>query len=252
VLRYAGVPIIPASSQRMRGRESKPHLQESSPFTGFYGGLCWGIVSPAERREGFPSWSWTGWRSKIRWEIKGWEWHLLEPNKDLQLSIQLVDGKVVDLETLCHAYDEMSMKISDTLHIATWTFPLRIWRSWIFRSTFEYEAIVELEDKEPSLWWFVPTCTTPILPNTKCTGIHLCHTTEGETVRSLYVLVLREVENGVYERVGFGTMDGNMRTVSEDRRMGLGIQNDDELRPILEYWLPPPAPRKVWKEFQLR
>lgn len=243
VLHCAGVPMIPSSSQRRRGRELKPILQEPSLFNGLFGGLCWGVVAPAERREGFLSWSWTGWQSRIKWEIKDWQWHMLELNKDLQLSIQLKDGSVVTLEKFCHAYDDMSMKISDTLHIATWTFLLRTWRSRTFRSTLQYEAIVELEDKGPSVWTFAPTCTTPILPDTKCTGINLCYTTEGEAFRRLYVLVIQEVENGVYERVGFGEMDGNILTVSENKRMrfkGLGV------------WLPLPAPKKVWKEFQLR
>jgi hypothetical protein len=249
VLHCAGVPMIPASSQRRRGRESKPYLYEPSPFNGFYGGLCWGVVAPAERREGFPSWSWTGWRSRIRWKIRDWEWHLLEPNKDLQLSIELEDGSVVTLEKFCHAYDNMSMKISNTLHVAAWTFPLRIRRSRKSSSALKYEATVELEDKGPSIWSFAPTCTTPILPDTKCTGIHLCHTTEEEGFRELYVLVIQEVENGVYERVGFGKMHGDMMTVSEEKRIRLGI---DESASPLGLWLPLPVVKKVWKEFQLR
>lgn len=244
--------MLSASSQRRLGRESKLRPHELSPLTGFYGGLCWGVVAPAERREGFPSWSWTGWRSKIRWEIKDWEWDLLDPNKDLQISIQLEDGSVVNMEKFCHAYDDMSMKISDTLHIATWTFPVQICRSRIISSTLRYDAIVELEDKEPSVWTFAPTCTTPILPDTKCTGIHLLHTTEGEALQILYVLVIREVEGGVYERVGLGEMDSDMMTVSEYRRLRLGNLYDDGLRSSIKLWLPLPAPRKVWKEFQLR
>lgn len=151
VLHCAGVPMIPASSPRRRGQRLKPHLQDPSPLTGLCGGLCWGVVAPAERREGFPSWSWTGWRSKMKWGMEDWHWRLLEPNKDLQISIQLNDGSVVDLAKFCHAYNDMSMKISNTLHIATWTFSVRVWGSRTFLSDLEYETIVELEDKEPSI-----------------------------------------------------------------------------------------------------
>ncbi|KAF1954331.1 HET-domain-containing protein [Byssothecium circinans] len=246
VLHCAGMPMIPATPKRRSGWESEPRVREWTPLTGFCGGLCWGVVSPSERREGFPSWSWTGWRSKIRWEIRDYSWHYVEPNKDLQLSIQLEDGRVVDLETFCHSYDDMSMNISDTLHIATWTFSLRIWRSRTLWSRLQYEAILELEGKEPYVWSFAPTCTTPILTNTNCIGIHLCHTTEGQ---SLYVLVIREVKNGVYERVGFGEMDGNMEMVSENK-----TRTSNRLKSV---WLPRPTPKKVtpkkvWKEFQLR
>jgi hypothetical protein len=143
----------------------------------------------------------------------------------------------------------MSMKISNTLHVAAWTFPLRIRRSRKSSSALKYEATVELEDKGPSIWSFAPTCTTPILPDTKCTGIHLCHTTEEEGFRELYVLVIQEVENGVYERVGFGKMHGDMMTVSEEKRIRLGI---DESASPLGLWLPLPVVKKVWKEFQLR
>lgn len=183
--------------------------------------------------------------------IKDYDWHLLDPNQDLQISIQLEDGSVVNMEKFCHAYDDMSMKISGTLHIATWTFPVRVGRSREFSSTLEYEAVVELEDKGPSIWSFAPTCTTPILPDTNCTGIHLYHTTEGEPYRRLHVLVIQEVESGVYERVGYGEMGGDMKTVSKDRRLRPG-NLDDTPSPIMSFWRPLPTPKKVWKEFQLR
>lgn len=64
--------------------------------------------------------------------------------------------------------------------------------------------------------------------------------------------MIREVETGVYERVGFGTMDDNMMTASELKRIALGDEGNGESRPLLAFWLPLPAPRKVWKEFQLR
>ena len=47
-------------------------------------------------------------------------------------------------------------------------------------------------------------------------------------------------------------MDSDMMTVSEDRRLRLGNLDDDALRPLVEVWRPLPAPKKVWKEFQLR
>lgn len=244
VLHCAGVPMIPATSKWRQGAESGPFLWEWSPLAGFCGGLCWQPTSPTERREGFPSWSWTGWRGKINWGISGSEWRFLELNKELQISVQLEDGSVADWDTFCHSYDDMSTKISDTLHVATWTFPLRIWRKSKdrFRDT-EYEAVVELEDKEPSVWYFTPTGVIPIPADTMCLGIHLCHTVEGELSRQLYVLVVREVKSGVFERVGFGEMDGNMQTVSEHMR--------GQFDEVLESWLPLPAPKKEWKEFQL-
>jgi hypothetical protein len=241
VLHCAGVPVIPAAPRRSRDQDSKPYLVEWSPMAGFCGGLCWDVVSPSERREGFPSWSWTGWRNMISWPIDDYDWQFLEPNKDLQLSIQLEDGRVVDLETFCHSYDDMSMKISNALHIATGIFPLIIWRSRKFQIGLGYEVLVELEDKEPSIWWYKPTCTTPIPTGTKCMGIHLCHTVEGQLSRRLYVLVVREVKSGIYERVGFGTMSRDMQTVSEVKSGTFDSEGSRQLA----------APKKVWKEFQL-
>jgi hypothetical protein len=100
---------------------------------------------------------------------------------------------------------------------------------------------VELEDKEPSIWNFASTGTTPIPSNTKCFGIHLCHTTEQEPLRKLFVLVVREVKVGEYERVGFGDMDVNMRTVREK-----GIWKG------MSPCAPLPKPKRVWKQFRLR
>jgi len=242
VLHCGGLPMIPAAQHSKRRMKSELERQPRwSPFVGFCGGLCWMTISPSVRRKDFPSWSWTGWRGEIRWGIGEIFWPL-EPNMDLQLSVQLKSGRVVDLETFCNSYDEMSMEVSDKLHVASWTFALKIRGGRKSLSDFKYEATVELEDKGPSVWTFMPTGTTSLLPDTECVGIHICHSPEGQSMRSLYVLVVQEVTEGVYERVGFGKMDGNIETVSEHEK--------GEWNGLLTE-APLPVPKNRWRKFQL-
>jgi hypothetical protein len=165
-------------------------------------------------------------------------------NKDFRASIQLQDGKIVDWEIFCRSYDKISPTISGTLHIEAWGTPIQV-RGTEMTSYHTYEAIVELEDKGPSVWEFLPTSTTPIIA-TSCVGIHLGHTIESEALRHLYLLVVREVETGVYERVGFGEMSADdVRTVSD-------YENGRYGSALMTFWVPLPALRKSWQEFRLR
>lgn len=55
-----GIPILPVD----RGRPKDPKVIESSQ-TSFVRSLCWNLDKPGERRRGFPSWSWTGWKGIV-------------------------------------------------------------------------------------------------------------------------------------------------------------------------------------------
>ena len=68
-----GVPLLPRVPKPTGGRrrssseewEEEVEIYESitwTPTIGLCAGLCWGSTRPMERRVGFPSWSWTGWK----------------------------------------------------------------------------------------------------------------------------------------------------------------------------------------------
>ncbi|KAJ4286496.1 hypothetical protein N0V90_013196 [Kalmusia sp. IMI 367209] len=259
----AGVPMIP--SGRKRTGKSKEYKDKWPPKFGFCAGLSWAATSPSERRPGFSSWSWTSCRSEIKWGIKDEDWRYLEPNDDLELSIQLENGEYEDVEEFHESYGDTGKKVSGTLHVSTSMYLLEIQQSETSDSDFQYEVKVELEElknveleKEElknqelknqevkynatGLWSFTPTYTTPIPAGTKCFGIDLCHTAN-RSLGKWYVLVIREVDNGCHERVGFGTMDGTTRPTIKT-----------EPKSIPSPTVPPPrlTPKKLRKELYLR
>jgi hypothetical protein len=91
VLHCAGVPMIPAPPKNVKSKRNdhRDEPKEWSPAAGFSLGLCWGLKSPSPRREGFPSWSWTGWKGEVKWRLSDHEKKLFQPNEDLRASIQL-------------------------------------------------------------------------------------------------------------------------------------------------------------------
>ena len=65
-----GVPILRAASDMREKRNgARPGVRKRPDFgakrqsslAGFADGLCWNLEKPGVRRDGFPSWSWTGW-----------------------------------------------------------------------------------------------------------------------------------------------------------------------------------------------
>jgi hypothetical protein len=241
VLNCAGVPIIPQAPRRRRKFSDK--YPEWSPLVRFCFGLCWDLKSMSPRRAEFPSWSWTGWENEVQWYFKEFEWSTLEMNKDFRASVRLQDGEVVELDTFHNSYDEISNKISNTLHIAGWATPVQI-RGAISLSnqSWEYEAIMEHDQEGPIVWRFQPTGLAS-LTGKRCLAIHLCDTIEGELSRALYLLVVCEIDAGMYERVGVGRIEGNVYTVAE---------MESKLHPVKgQLWLPIPALKRSWQELRL-
>ncbi|OAL17742.1 hypothetical protein AYO20_11799 [Fonsecaea nubica] len=59
VYHLCGVPLVREKSYHYKDNSRTPTLLEA-----FVLGLCWRSDRPAARRDGFPSWSWTGWKSR--------------------------------------------------------------------------------------------------------------------------------------------------------------------------------------------
>ena len=61
----------------------------------------WDMESRSDRRPGFPSWSWTGWYSPVKW-IEGGNasWPSIKVDPNVQVRVELVDGQLLALEDL--------------------------------------------------------------------------------------------------------------------------------------------------------
>ena len=62
-------------------------------------GLCWTLIRPAERRLGFPSWSWTGWEGAVDPKCSdSFEWRAFEEAEDevVHVEIENVNGDVLE------------------------------------------------------------------------------------------------------------------------------------------------------------
>lgn len=62
VYHYWGVPILPPV---IKGRNGWPVSAPRSQSDGFIAGLCWQQLAPGQRRIGFASWSWAGWKLNL-------------------------------------------------------------------------------------------------------------------------------------------------------------------------------------------
>ncbi|KAH8665212.1 heterokaryon incompatibility protein-domain-containing protein, partial [Tricladium varicosporioides] len=84
----SGIPILPSMAQG-----AKP-IEGWMPSMGFFLGLFWDLQERSERRNGFPSWSWTGWYGPVIWR---WAYDTTEPNIAIDpgvgLSVELIDGQ---------------------------------------------------------------------------------------------------------------------------------------------------------------
>ncbi|KAL6709017.1 hypothetical protein ACN47E_002144 [Coniothyrium glycines] len=102
--------------------------------------LRWTLQEPSMRRDGFPSWSWTGWYGIITWPNEynddgpsPWTPRRLGRPRDpqinenqIQISIELHNGETVDWFTFQQHYHEISIanRFSGILSIQAWTTPV--------------------------------------------------------------------------------------------------------------------------------
>jgi len=103
---FQGVPLI-HSSHRLRNpsrpyslrapvssRRRGPHCSLSAQFLA---GLCWELEATASRRDGFPSWSWTGWNSPTK-SMTPWLARVNPTRADVSVAVEFQDGQRMRLE----------------------------------------------------------------------------------------------------------------------------------------------------------
>jgi hypothetical protein len=137
-----GIPILPSITQGV-----KP-IEGWTPSMGFFFGLFWDLQERSERRNGFPSWSWTGWQGPVKWK---WAWadpmKWLEVKIDpgVQLSVELIDGQILKWET----FQEINIKrnilsnLSNIIYLAAWTIEVYIIEREQQSDKDEYKAMLK-------------------------------------------------------------------------------------------------------------
>lgn len=112
---YLGVPLM-----------TWPHVCDSQvgSSVGFLAGLQWDNEQPAERRDGFPSWSWTGWYGLLK---ESENYHQLGTHgfTDIKVWIELPDSKLMEWPTGDDLARMGSTDVSRFLQIQAWTFQMR-------------------------------------------------------------------------------------------------------------------------------
>jgi hypothetical protein len=115
---YWGMPIMPQHVTR--------HLKPT--VTDFMFGLCWIPAQTTSRRADFPSWSWTGWIGPIRWIFHDQETSYFTVHADIEVSVELSDGAVLDWTSFQKSYGKIDQQLttSHCVYVTGWTIPIRI------------------------------------------------------------------------------------------------------------------------------
>jgi hypothetical protein len=104
VLQMAGIPIVPNDDLNTYN-PIDPSIADMSREQQFLTGLGWNLSKPAQRRAGFPSWSWTGWYGTVlpRKHYAGYIWN----THSLDLKFKVPDRPdPVNLDTILHMSQE--------------------------------------------------------------------------------------------------------------------------------------------------
>ena len=253
-----GVPILPqpvGMKKRQMDRKGGSFLWNSQ--MGFALGLCWDLKdrnleenpAPSCRRQGFPSWSWTGWFGIIDWEHTGKE--TVYTDVGFQVKFELCDGQVTEFPTFHASYNTLSdsTAMPQYIIISAWTTSVQFLKYEQrnrddAKSTF-CQARVELEDGGHLLWDFPATTKEKLSPDKEYLGIHLIDSKS--YLRSTALLVVCKVEDRM-ERVGFGwvtkftTKMYSADGVWEHANSGGGYTSRSQDRPRL---------MRTWQEIRL-
>ncbi len=53
---------------------------------------------------GFPRWSWTGWKGSVDWAFEEAYWAIIQGDLDIQVRVELQNGRVVPWTAFQHSY----------------------------------------------------------------------------------------------------------------------------------------------------
>ena len=202
-----GVPILPQPRRKSRTSSETDHTSVApswKPVMGLFMGLCWSSTFRSSRRIGFPSWSWAGWLSPVKWDTSGIEKLHIDPN--INVEFELEDGRIINYDAFQSSYSALnrSLALSNYTHISAWTSPITLLGR---HSRGGYEARVDLEDGCFLHWRFEPTTNKELSTDLTYLGIHMGYQILDELSKTgPALMVVANFESGM-ERVAFGWVD---------------------------------------------
>ncbi|KAI1325729.1 heterokaryon incompatibility protein-domain-containing protein [Xylariaceae sp. FL0255] len=234
-----GVPVLPPPAMRFGKKEKDDEnrdraITEWSPTAGLCYGLCWGTVSPftshtgiRARREGFPSWSWTGCKTRIKWP---YEERNMRHIPEIRVRLKRQNGPPILWENFDQVYNARDLLVANTLLIAGWVTDLEYTSGQDQRLYFKLRSV---EGKELD-WWFDLTVEPLADFPESWKALHFAHEFGGAT--HTIALLIHFTPSGSYKRLGINS------TIS--------IRKPGEYGRIL-FLKTPPNIEKSWQEFQL-
>ncbi|KAH7142162.1 heterokaryon incompatibility protein-domain-containing protein [Dactylonectria macrodidyma] len=204
-----GVPILgrPPKPKDMGFRRARRAQEiydayQWSPTVGFCVGLCWATKKPGERRQGMPSWSWTGWSGSVEWALKEWQWRGTSSRIDMNVRVQLQDGNLIGLDEYCRSYNDLIQPVS-VLHLSTWVTPCQVRTGSKHKKrqhTFENYIKIRNTQGRSLRFRFTPTTGYSTIPELgQCLFIKLVESHEGF---NMYAMIVSELSDGTYLRIG--------------------------------------------------
>jgi hypothetical protein len=205
------------------------------------------MKSPSERRTGgdgteFPSWSWTGWYGPVKWE-KAVNWlPSFKIDPDVQLHVELMDGRALKLEE----YQDLDTKDSSQSQPSTFI-RISAWNVCIYdprpgRKKNSYVGKIDIEDGGYIEWEFDSISKVPLQLDQVCTGIILGRKSDDPSL-----LILSRIGDKL-ERIGLGDLDF-FYAYTEDGKRELGRQDEEGYIVYTKRKLPELV--KSWKEVRL-
>ncbi|KFY64180.1 hypothetical protein V496_03416 [Pseudogymnoascus sp. VKM F-4515 (FW-2607)] len=204
---HAGIPFLPP-----RPKVARLSRDNWTSSMGFSYGLCWDLEKPSTKRDGFPSWSWTGWEKPVvRWGLQNYEWDRIKVDNDIQVFVETRKGQLIDLE---ESYQQRNKpqpveSLSNIIQVTAWVSSLRILKKVPWRGDDVYEMKIKLDDGGYVYWRFKPTTCSQMLPERMAIGIHVAYKSESDNhpeATATALLVVGKV-GATYERLGFGWVD---------------------------------------------
>jgi hypothetical protein len=113
---------LPFSALTSTSAQQESHTKSIT----FATSLQWSSKYSSSRRNGFPSWSWTGWYGAVESIPLGGDDVELR-TRDIQVQVELASSHLLDWTEYQHGYDELNKdigKLSRFIHITAWTSPI--------------------------------------------------------------------------------------------------------------------------------
>jgi hypothetical protein len=151
---FYGVIVVPDATLEGWQDEQKRTLRKSSYTEQLATGLCWDVdrsmslSRSGSRRDGFPSWSWTGWLERITTpnEYSGY----ISNTHDLRISVEDKNKAIVEWEQFCSSNPPgKDLDASAKLHVEA-TFV-----EVTFRHSATNPATMEKQHPKHLYWWAV-------------------------------------------------------------------------------------------------